>query len=121
MISTWHILFAPGPLMRSSDIAPIPYRVKAAASAPAPPRSELLELPLEIFEQIIDHLVVIEKAKCLFRHRRVCRELSETGDRNVHLLTRPGTFDKYVLVRRVEAVVQHAKSEQTHNMSVYDA
>ncbi|KAF3053509.1 hypothetical protein E8E11_010948 [Didymella keratinophila] len=100
IILTWHILFTPGPLMRGSDIAPIPYRVKAAA----PRRSSLLDLPPEIFEQIIDHLVHIEKAKSLFRHRGVCR-----------------TFDKYVLARRVEAVVQHAKLEQSHDISVYDA
>lgn len=113
---TWHILFTPGPLMRSSEIAPIPYRIKAAA----PRRSSLLDLPLEIFEKIIDHLVVIEKAKHLFKHRRVCRKLSETCDENARLLNRPGTFDKYVLARRVEAVVQHAKAEQSNNLSLYN-
>lgn len=114
---TWHILFTPGPLMRSSKTAPIPYRIQAAA---APCSSTLLNLPPEIFEEIIDHLVHIEKAKVLFRHRRVCRKLLEMCDEKRHPLTGKGTFDQYVLARRVEAVVQHAKAEQSQNTSLYD-
>lgn len=87
IILTWHILFTTSPLMGSSDIAPIalPRRIKAAA---LPRTSSLLELPPEIFEQIIDHLVAVEKAKFLIRHRKVCRKSRETCVENGHVLTR---------------------------------
>jgi hypothetical protein len=43
----------------------------------------------------------------------VCREWTCTDQK--------GTFDKYILARRIEAIVQHAKEEQSHDLSVYDA
>lgn len=73
---TWHVLFIPGPLMRRTKSAPVPYRFKSNA----PRRLSLLDMPPEIFEQIIDYVVAVEKAKDLFRHRRVCSELYKACD-----------------------------------------
>lgn len=95
-------------------MAPMPYRIKIAS-----PKLSLMDLPPQIFKKITDHIVYIGRANNHFTYHRVYRKSHKVWSTEVHLLARPGTLDKYVFEKRVEAIVQYFKSEHTQNLSLY--